>query len=614
MRYTLLFLALCLGIQTPISAQEHNWKDTDEELAIQFYQNGEWAKARPLFEDLLKDGNEHLNSYYFDCLVKLEDFKEAERFVKKLIRKSDATGVLMVDLAYVYFLQGDDKALEKQVDDISDEIPASEPRIQAIASAYERRGFDDYAFDTYLQGRKILNNPSAFTNQLATLYADRGEIAKMTEEYLQFLVDNPSATDVVKTAFAKHLQEDGDFDIMKNTLLKRIQANPQESKLVDVLSWLFVSKGEFLAAYMQLKALDKRLNEGGKRLHELAKVCIDNKEYNVAEKCYTHIVEQGRSVPYFYVAKLGLIDVKYLKVTQQAQHSTEELLAIEKDFEAFVSDNGIPVHERWEAYLRLAEIRAVYLGKYQEAIDGLEEVEESPRVTQTTRGRVKIDLGNYYLLMGDMWEASLKYSQVEKMFRDHPLGHEAKFLNAKLAFYRGEFDWAKAQLDVLKGSTSELIANDALQLSLLIQDNLALDSITTPLELYAKADKFIFMHRYDDAVKVLDTIINFFPKHSLHDEILMAKGRIYQKKNLPDSALVFYKEVFTSYPDDILADDALYRAANILQYDVGKEQEALKLLDFLIFNYTDSVYGVDARERYRVLRQRYPEETSPANP
>lgn len=35
----------------------------------------------------------------------------------------------------------------------------------------------------------------------------------------------------------------------------------------------------------------------------------------------------------------------------------------------------------------------------------------------------------------------------------------------KLAYYRGDFKYAQGLLDVLKAATSELVANDAMQLS-----------------------------------------------------------------------------------------------------------------------------------------------------
>lgn len=600
-----LILLSLMGLSS-LAQEEYQWKKSDEKLAVQFYQEGEYAKARPLLEDLVKDGKDHLSDYYFDCLVQLNDFKEAEKFVKKRIKRSDVPSVTRVDLVYVYGLSGEGKQKEKEIDFILEHLPVDEIGVAAVAGAFERREMEEQAMETYLAGRKRLNGAFLFAKPLAELYSKQGEMAKMADEYISFLKVTPTGGDVVKTAFATHIEKDASYEIIKNSLIKEIQANPGIPQLVDVLSWTFVSKKEFYSAFIQLKALDKRLREGGKRLNELAKVCRTNKEFATAEKCYAYILEQGQGLPYFYQAKLGIIDTKYERITLGSEQSKEDFLAVEADFVKFTNERAIPANERWKAYIRLAEIRAVYLGKYAEAIKGLEEIENSPRIDLNTRGRIKIDLGNYYMLSGDIWEASLKYSQVEKLFKDHPLGHESKYLNAKLSFYRGEFEWAKAQLDVLKGSTSELIANDALQLALLIQDNLALDTITTPLELYATADKFIFMQRYDDANLVLDTIMEFFPGHTLRDEILMAKGNIAVKKKDFEKALEFYRDVYTSHSTDILADDALYAAANVLEFTLKKEEEALKLLDVLVFNYLDSIYGVDAKKRYRALVEKYP--------
>ncbi|MCB0738862.1 MAG: hypothetical protein KDC92_15240, partial [Bacteroidetes bacterium] len=515
--------------------------------------------------------------------------------------------LLQVDLVYLHHLAGNEEEKDKEANKILDDLPSNTVQIQAIAGAFERREFPAYAFATYQQGRKVLGDKYAFSKAIAEQYAAQGDMQKMIDEYVVFLIQSPSSTDVVKSAIANEIDDVTRYNTIKTALIKSIQEYSQYPQLVDVLSWTYVSKREFYAAFIQLKSLDVRLSEAGRRLIELAEVCRTNIEFKTAEKCYDYVLGLGSSMPYYYQAKLGLIDTKYQRLTLGKIPENDELVELEGDFKSFVQERAIPAHERWEAYIRLAELQAVYLGKYSEAIQGLEEIENSPRIDQNTRGRIKIDIGNYYLLSGDIWEASLKYSQVEKLFKDHPLGHEAKFMNAKLSFYRGDFEWAAAQLKVLKGSTSELIANDALQLSILIQDNLALDTIKTPLELYANAEKFIFMKRFDDALLVLDTILEFFPGHSLSDEILLAKGRIQFRKGNYDDALKHLNEVFTTYAFDILADDALYLAANILQYQQGKEQEAKELLGMIIFNYKDSIYGVDARERYRTLQLKYPD-------
>jgi tetratricopeptide (TPR) repeat protein len=600
-----LFLLLISG--TNAFAQTIGWiEKTDEELAIQFYQDGEYEKARPLFEELIDEkGNEHLHDYYFNCLLKLEDYSDAEKFLKKQIRESNNPAVLMVDLGYVYQKAEDDKKAEKTFDEVLEEMRSDEISVKAIASAFERRGLDDYAIKTYLKGRKKSGIDFVFANNLAELYGNKGEIEKMVDEYLLYCMTDANAIDEVKSALATYIEEDSKYERVKETLIKKTQQNPDNALYTDLLSWTFVSKKEFFPALIQLKGLDKRLQEGGKRVFDLAKVCVQNKEYMVAEQAYEYILSYGNNSPYYYQAKLGAINMKYARVTETANYTQAELKVIEEDYKKFVNDQYIPFGEKYKGFIRLAEIQAIYLGDLNTAIDNLTELVDNPRIPNIVRGEMKLDLGDYLLMRGDIWDAKLKYWQVEKDFKDNPLAHRAKFMKAKISFYQGDFELAQSFLKVLKGSTSELIANDALQLSMIIQDNLGLDTVTKPMELYAQADKYLFMNRYEDALATLDTISNIFPNHSLDDEILMLKGDIFSSKREFDTAITFYVKVYTNFSEDILADDALYSAANILEYNLNEEHKASVLLEKLILDHRGSVFSVDASNRYRVLRERY---------
>jgi TolA-binding protein len=216
--------------------------------------------------------------------------------------------------------------------------------------------------------------------------------------------------------------------------------------------------------------------------------------------------------------------------------------------------------------------------------------------------RAKLALADYLLVADNVWDATLYYSQVEKMYSNAPLGHEAKFRNAKLSFYRGDFEWAKAQLDVLKSSTTELIANDAMQLSLLIQENTGLDSIEKPMRLYAEADLYIFKGMYAEATVKLDSITKEYPNHSLADEVLMARASIAFKKRDYATALGYYEKVYTNYSKDILADDAIYQAAILNEKYLNNKEKAKTLYQKLILEYPGSVYAVEATDHYRKLR------------
>ena len=194
------------------------------------------------------------------------------------------------------------------------------------------------------------------------------------------------------------------------------------------------------------------------------------------------------------------------------------------------------------------------------------------------------------------------YAQVDKMFRDDPLGHEARFKSARLSFYIGEFDWAKAQLDVLKSATSRLIANDAMQLSLRIQDNIGFDGETDPLRRFARAEMLIFMNRFEEALLALDSIVRLFPVHAIIDDVLFAKAGLYMRKGKYALADTLLDMIATNYPDGLLADEALMARAGLYENVFKDAATAMSLYQQLLIRYPGSLHSVQARNRFRYLR------------
>jgi len=425
----------------------------------------------------------------------------------------------------------------------------------------------------------------------------------MFEEYLLATVIAPERFESTQGEIQELAMEESNYELFKNILIKKIQNQPNEDLYVDFLSWLFVQNQDFKQALIQFKALDRRKGEGEIRLIQLASVAEEYNEYDIAEEVYDYIITKGESSNFYYRARQGILDVRYYKITRSADADLVEIESLEKDLEEFVDRNVFRFEGSGESVLRLAEIEAVYLNNPSEGIETLRSflTRYGRRINENLEAEIKLALGDYFILMDDVWEATLYYGQVEKMFKDHPLGHEAKFRNARLSFYRGEFDWAQAQLKVLKGSTSELIANDALNLSILIQDNYGLDTTEKPLFLFSRADFLAFKGNYSKANQTFDSLLNNYPDHTLTDEIYFSKAKMFSRKAEYDTALYFYNKVYTEHANDILADDALAAAADTKLHKLDDKDGAAKVFGKILFEYPGSVFIPEAREKYRQL-------------
>jgi len=576
----------------------------NENLAAQYYNTGEFDKAAELYKTLLENNSGSVDYYdlYLDCLLKLKDYANAEKEIKKLLKKDKTNINLQIDLGYVYGLDGQDKNSKQLYDKVVENMDGSPEMTEQVSAAFQRRELKDYEIKTYLKARKKNGEKLDYAYELADLYQQTVDNEKMIDEYLNLLGSNSFDFDKVKEKMQEAVAQDATFEVLKKQLLKKIQAEPDNTQYADLLTWLFVQRKDFSAALIQTKSLDRKLKEGGRRLVDLAHIMIDYHQYDLAEKAYQDVLDQGTDAFFYIPAEKGMLDLRYLKITQTSAYTQDDIKALQTSYSDFLNKYGLARPESGEVVLRLSEMDAQYTGQADKAIDLLKNYVGTAGVDMAKGGEAKLALGDYSLLNGDNWEATLYYSQVEKMFKDAPLGHEAKFRNAKLSFYRGDFEWAQAQLNVLKGSTSELIANDALQLALEIQDNLGTDSTSVPLTLFAEGDFLVFQNHLKEAEQKFDTINKQFPNNTLDDYILMERAEIGMKKHDYPAAIAMYEKVYTSYKDGIFADEAVYKEAQIEENNLNEPDKAKALYEKLLLEFKGSVYAVEARTRFRILR------------
>jgi len=289
-----------------------------------------------------------------------------------------------------------------------------------------------------------------------------------------------------------------------------------------------------------------------------------------------------------------------LKLVEGFTYTQEDLKILESEYEKFLTEFGRNQNSG-KIIFELAELEAFYINDLDKAIELLDELIGMPGVRRHLLAEAKLSLGDYYLMTSEIWESTLLYSQVDKEYKDDILGQTARFKNAKLSYFKGDFEWAQTQFSVLKGSTSKLIANDALDLSVFILDNLALDTVLMPMELYSKAELLIFQNRFDEAFVVMDTIISSFPRHSLQDDIYYSKARIYTKQRNYTKAAELYQAVVDEFPKSIRVDNSLFALAELYEIHLGDKDKARKLYEQIIFDYSNSTFVVEARKRFRVL-------------
>lgn len=592
-----LFFILFIGITQTITAQIGN----EEGLAYQYYQNGDFEKASVIYQKLYnRTRNQNYYDPYFTCLLRLKKYNDAETLVKKQIKANPQNYTYLVDMGRIYQEKGQQEKATDWYNDLIRKLPKNEFAIRDLATTFYRAEAYDLSIKALITGRKLLDDEAAFSFDLISLYRYRKDKVMLIQEYLTVLAFSPEALPQAQNVLAAVFEENSDYDLLKSAILKRLQKDPQNIPLTELLSWQFLQQKDFDMALRQTLALDRRLKEEGDRVYELSQVLLDNKAYEQAIEAFNYLTAKGAQNRFYIPAKINILNTK-TKLLTTGKYDKEDLEAMEKDYHSLLQEFGENPNTAF-AIRQLASLQAFYLSKPNDAEKQLENLLQVPGLNAAVIGQVKLELGDIYILTGEVWEANLIFGQVEKQFKDDALGQEARYRNARLSYYQSDFIWAKAQLNVLKSSTSQLIANDALNLGLLISDNLQNEADSNALKKYAFADLLLFKNQPDEAIKTLDSIDKLYPGHSLVDDILMSKAKIYTQRGDISMAVALLQKIAADYSFDLWGDDAIYMLADIYETRLNQPDKAKELYQKIITDFPGSLYVIEARKRFRNLR------------
>jgi lipopolysaccharide biosynthesis regulator YciM/outer membrane protein assembly factor BamD (BamD/ComL family) len=597
MKRIYVLMLMLLAFTTVLRAQNNELL-----LARQYTANGEQQKALDIYQKLFKQDNETYYQQYFSSLLTFKKYDEAESITKKMLRKYPNNNEYTIALGSVYTQQGNTAKADALYDNLIKNLPADQNSIAVIASQFYQSANADYAIKIFLQGRKLIHDDNAFAFELITLYRYKRDKAALTEEYLNFLPGNPVFIGQAESTLASIYEGPADYDMLKAALLKRIQKDPQQIIYTNLLTWQFLQQKEFDMALNQALALSRRQNDDGSNVFELCRTLVANEAYDAAIRGYEYIISKGgdKDNQNYISAKIELINTKNLKITN-GQYTQADLLGLEKDYLDLLNELGRGRGTVF-AMQKLANLQAFKLHKLKDAQALLESAIAIQGVRPALLAACKLDLGDIYLLNNQPWDATLLYSQVEKDNTATPIAQDAALRNAKLAYYTGDFDWARRQLNILKAATTQLIANDALNLSLLISDNLNADSAGKALKIYSRADLLIFAEQPEKALLTLDSIDKKYPGNALEADILMAKARIMIQQKDFTNAVVILKKIADQHSFDLWADDAVYMLGDIYETKLNDANLAKTYYQKIITDYPASLWINDARKRFRLLR------------
>ena len=592
----------------PVSLLWSQASQNDIQLAQYYYAQDDYEMASTFYKKVFqKDPSKPFLLRYTDCLEKTGAIREAEKIFVKYLKKNAKDLELNIQVATFYLRNQMEekgiKLLQNEVDEISPNYNSYETLINALCQI---RQFDlvmaliekgektfpmkDYPSLSFYPQRAKVNLLKK--NKKAAVI----DLIRMVEEN-SFLIEN--AKNLFVENFAFEDEEDTDFQMIESTMIEWLQKKGSNVSTSQLLSWMYVQANLFEKALQMSISIDKRLKSNGYEVLNIAYAAMDAKAYKPALNAFRYLVEESST--YQIEGQRGILNAGYKQITINRNFTETEIQKILLEYEAVLNKYGRNAKTN-DIVLEYTSLLAYYKNDVPKAIQELELGVKRSGLTDMQRAELKMKLADIHVLEGNIWESSLLYMQIESDFKYDEIGDLAKFKNAEIYYFDGEFEYAQAQLDVLKGSTSKFISNDAIKLSMTLTDNYGLDSNYQAMRWFANAELLVRQHQYTNATQLLDSITLTYPSHALGDEILMVKANIMENQGKWTEACTFYSNLVENYAYDILADDALFQLGQINEFFLNDTKAAMDYYKKILLKYKDSIHVSESRKRVRILR------------
>lgn len=568
----------------------------NEQLAMNYFDKGEFEKAIISFDDLLK--NQPGNSFYFQKIVEsyqqLQQYDNAEKRIQERFEKFKQPS-LLVELGYNYQLRKDAAKAKKYYEQSIDKINENPSNVYTIANTFEKKVLLDYALEAYKLGIK-LEPKFNFNYQMAVLYGQQGNTDQMIEMFLDEAFANPNSTIMIQNQLSRFMTEEAEESFntsLRKALLVRAQKN-QDIFWNQFLSWFFVQQKDYSKAFIQEKAIYRRDPESFSNIVNLAELAMEENEEETAREIFAFVLENTQDLDLQITAHYYLMEAKIKKAPEK------EYPALKSELDLLVKKYGVSPYTL-SLQLLQAHFATFNLKNPEEGKAILKRTLELP-LSKYQTADVKMELADILLYEEKFNQALIYYSQIEEDLKNDAVGHEASLKAAKTSYFKTDFEWALKQFRELKSASTQLIANDALELFLLINDNTVADSTQVGLKKFARGDYLLYQNKNKEALEQFQSILKEYKGQDIEDETLLRIGQTYEKLGDFNAALSQYQIIIDNYKDGIYIDEALYFSAEIYNKQLKDIEKAKALYEQVLFNHEDSIYFVEARKKFRQLR------------
>jgi tetratricopeptide (TPR) repeat protein len=570
----------------------------NSELALSYFKNGEYEKAIIIYKPLLN--KEPFQRVYFKNLLtsyqQTEEFGMANDLIRSQMMRFPNQIALNIELGYNYELQGQEAKAKMYYDIALLYIEQNPKFVFVICQVFKQNYLLDYALKGYQIAKSKDPNLNTEISE-AQIYGEKSDLKNMFSSYLNLIEKDEKYYPSIQRYIATYITEDAQNEtniLFKKLLLKRAQNNPNDSWNI-LLSWLYMQQKEYGKSLVQEKSLYKRNQGSLDRIIEVGIVSFKNEDLETSHEAFNFILSSTKDPKIILQAQIYL-----LQIDLEMAKDKKELAEIDKKFKTLFENygkNSITINLQ----IAYANFLAFSYNEPEKAIHLLNETVLLAN-SKFQKGKIQIKLADILVYTNQFNQALILYSQVQTQLKNSTLAQTARFKVAQTSYYKGDFKWAQTQLKVLKSSTSQLIANDALDLSLLISNNIEHDSIPDALKNYAASELLAYQNNTSKAIDTLSILLIKFKGQPIEDEALFKQAELYTKNQNYSKAEANYLKIIEIDAFGVLVDDSTYMLAELYSANLSNSEKAKEMYQKIIFEYPSSIYLVDARKKFRILR------------
>ena len=593
MRFIIIFICILFSIAGNAQSAE---------LANSYFRKGEYDKAIQLYKPLL-ESNPIRQDYFknlLTCYQQIESYPEAQGLIEAQVQRFPEQVYLYVELGYNHQLNDDLSTAKLFYEKSLGYVKKNPSYAFMIGRSFRQNHLLDYALNAYQMAKQL--NPKLNTEiSEAQIYGEMGKLEEMFDLYLDLVDKNENYFSTVQRYVASFITEDktdANNELFRKLLLKRAQSNPKDAWNI-LLSWLFMQQQDYDKALTQEKSLFKRKQTGLERIGEIGYLSFENKDYTTAKEAFEFMISNDQNLISENQTTL-IAEIYLLKIENLSLKKGESRTKIEKKFEELLEQYGQNA-ESMELHLAYADFLTFDLEQPGKAIKHLEKI--IPTATsQFGKGVIQMKIADILVFSDQFNQALIMYTQIQYDLKNSELAQEARFKVARTSYFKGDFQWAQNQLKVLKSSTSQLIANDALELSLKIGNNIDKDSLNEGMKIYARAELLGFQQKYPQAIDTLSYVLKQFKGQQIEDDALFTQALYFEHLNDYASAEANLLSLLDFHPESLLYDDTIFKLGVLYRDHLGDPEKAKTMFERIIFEFPSSIYLVDARAAFRKLR------------